>query len=102
MITIKADDGETDLFLPRVDHMSTARDAAVLLWQKSNELANRIGGQVLLKGPDDLGENKHIVTWAEGPKQWADGYAVSDGAEAVEFCAFSQDSGQSIVFQDVN
>lgn len=102
MITIKADDGETDLFLPRVDHMSTARDAAVLLWQKTNELANHIGGQALLLGPAELGENKHSVSWEDGPKQWAEGYVVCEGAEAVEFCVFSEHFGQAVAFQDVN
>ena len=91
MIEVRLDDGTTPVYLPRVDHLSTAQEAAQALWEGVNKNANIFGGAAVLLTPADLG-NRYAVRWKNGPKQWAAAYVVSDGAEAREFVATADDS----------
>lgn len=91
MIGVMLDDGTTEVFLSRVDHVTSAEDAARILWQSVNTVAKAHGGSAQLLTPEDLHAERFAVRWIGGPKQWADAYAVSDGAEAREFVATADD-----------
>jgi hypothetical protein len=90
MIEVRLDDGTTPVYLPRVDHLTNAKEAAEALWAGVNKVANIHGGSAALLTPADLG-NRYAVKWQQGPKQWAQAYVVSDGAEAREFVATADD-----------
>jgi len=91
MITVMADDGTTEITLPRVDHLSSAQEAAQHLWEAVYGQAKSHGGTVTLFTPDDLGGQRYAVEWRGGPAQWAQAYTVSDGADAREFVAAASD-----------
>lgn len=90
MIEVRLDDGITPVYLPQVDHLSNAQEAAQALWEGVNKNANIHGGAAILLTPADLG-NRYAVYWKDGPKQWAQAYVVSEGSEAREFVATADD-----------
>jgi len=100
MISVRNDVGTEDIFLTRVDHFSSAHDAAMALWASIHEASKTYGGKALLRTPDD-GEQGYLVCWDHGPKQWSDAYAVSEGASALEFTAISE-NGIEIRFVDLD
>lgn len=100
MPTIRNHDGTQDIVLARVDQFTTASDAAHELWHSVHEQAKKFGGKALLRTPDD-GEWGFLVRWESGPPQWADAYAVSDGAEAPGFTCTAE-NGTEIRFNDLD
>jgi len=100
MITVRNDTGTEDIFLTTVDHFSSAEDAAMALWSSIHEASKSYGGKALLRTPAD-GENGFLVRWENGPSQWADAYAVSEGASAREFACMPED-GTEIRFVDLD
>lgn len=91
MIIVKADDGETDIALARVDHLSTAEEAARHLWESVYAQANVHGGEAVLLTPTELRAQRYAVRWTGGPRQWSEAYVVCEGAEAPEFVAVADD-----------
>lgn len=91
MISVMADDGETEILLAQVDHLSTAQEAAQHLWSSVYEQANIHGGEAILLTPTELRAQRYAVLWRGGPKQWSEAYVVSEGAEAREFVATADD-----------
>ena len=89
-----------EIFLTRVDHVGRAEDAANALWQTVYRAANAHGGEVTLLTPEDRRDNSYAVRWT-GHKQWADAYAVSDGADGLGF-AVSSEHGHTVVFSDTD
>jgi hypothetical protein len=89
MIGVMLDDGQTEVFLPQVDHMSTAQDAAHHLWEGVRALSNRYGGFARLLDGEENGWN---VIWEGGPSQWSHGYVVCEGATTPEFTCYASDA----------
>jgi len=91
MIEVRLDDGVTPVYLPRVDHLSSAQEAATTLWNGVLKQANVHGGAAELLTPADLG-HRYAVRWVNGPNQWAQAYVVSEGSEAREFVTTADDA----------
>lgn len=101
MIGVMLDDGTTEVFLTRVDHVRDAESAAQRLWKSLLDVTKVHGGSALLLTPEDLGHNAYAVCWNNGPNQWADAYVVSDGADTLGFVA-SAEGGDTVVFKDTD
>lgn len=96
------DNDETPIQLRRVDHLSTAADAAHYLWESVYEAAKTHGGTAFLFVPEDRDtRGGHAVYWHRGPKDWAEAYVVSDGADALGFVAEAE-GGETVVFRDTD
>lgn len=89
-----------EVFLPRVDHLGRAEEAATALWNAAYRLANAHGGEVILLTPEDRRDNSYGVRWT-GQAQWADAYVVSDGADTRGFAA-SAENGDTVLFTDTD
>jgi hypothetical protein len=101
MIGVMLNDGKTEVFLTRVDHVTDAQSAAHKLWESLYPLSKVHGGGAFLFTPDDLGRNSYSVLWDRGPTQWADAYVVSEGADARGFVATAE-NGDTVVFTDLD
>lgn len=97
---VRANDGETEVYLTGVDHVTTAHDAARALWESIHKQAKYLGGSASLRTPQD-GEWGFLVRWDGGPVQWADAYVVSEGASAPGFTATSE-NGVEVRFVDLD
>lgn len=102
MPTIRVSDGTgaEDIFLPSVDQFTTAYDAAHELWAGVHKASKEHGGRALLRNPDE-GEFGHVILWENGPEQWSQAYAVSQGASAPGFTCEAADA-LSVRFTDLN
>jgi hypothetical protein len=89
-----------EIFLPRVDHLGRAEEAAYALWNAVYRTANAHGGEVALLTPEDLNDSSYGVLWT-GHAQWADAYIVSDGADTRGFVA-SAVNGDTVLFTDTD
>lgn len=89
-----------EIFLPRVDHLGRAEEAARTLWDAVYRAANAHGGEVTLLTPEDLAGHSYGVRWT-GQSQWADAYVVSDGADTRGFVA-SAENGDTVLFTDTD
>jgi len=94
MISVRDDADTVDITLTRVDHFSSAEDAARALWESAYEASKTHGGEVTLV-------DGTTVWWHHGPHQWADAYSVSDGVDAREFACISG-GGDRIKFIDMD
>lgn len=101
MIGVMLDDGKTEVFLTRVDHVRDAESAAQRLWESLHKVTTVHGGSAMLFTPEDLGTQSYAVCWHNGPNQWADAYVVSDGADALGFVATAE-GGDTVVFKDTD
>jgi hypothetical protein len=101
MIGVMLDDGTTEVFLTRVDHVRDAESAAQRLWESLHKVSKVYGGSAFLFTPEDRAEASYGVYWRNGPKQWADAYVVCDGADALGFTAYAE-NGDTVVFRDTD
>lgn len=90
-IPIYLDDGETQVSLTRVDHLTTPEEAARALWESLYEVSKVHGGSATLINPEDHRWPHHAVRWQGGPKQWAQAFSVSEGSTAPEFVTVALD-----------
>lgn len=101
MIGVMLNDGTTEVFLTRVDHVTNAESAAQRLWESLYEVCKAHGGAARLQTPDERTDGSYAVQWYFGPDQWADAYVVSDGADAPGFAARAE-NGDTVVFKDLD
>jgi hypothetical protein len=101
MIGVMLNDGTTEVFLARVDHVSDAQSAAHVLWESVYALSKVHGGGAFLVSPEERKDNAYAVMWDRGPVQWADAYVVSDGADARGFVAVAE-NGDTVVFRETD
>lgn len=101
MITVRTSDGANDIYLPQVDHLTTAESAAQHLWEAIHNAQKIHGGTAFLFSPEDRQKAGWEVFWKDGPTQWADAYVVSEGADAREFVAEAV-AGLSVVFTETD
>jgi hypothetical protein len=99
-IEVRDDTGNNTIYLDAVNQYTNAKDAAHDLWASINNASKIFGGQALIRTPEH-GERGYRVRWNEGPKQWADAYVVSDGADGRGFVAEAQSDGMEIRFVDL-
>jgi len=93
--------GTQEIFLSDVDMFTKAEDAGKHLWYSVHEASKKFGGKVLFRTPED-GEWGYLVRWENGPKDWAQTYVVSDGADAPGFTASSDGDGLEVRFVDLD
>jgi len=101
MIIVRNVTNTLNIPLTRVDHVSSAEDAAQKLWESVYEAAKAHGGTAFLFTPEDRGDAGWSVTWNDGPTQWADAYVVGEGADALGFVAEAENA-DTVVFSDTN
>lgn len=101
MIEVRSTDGESVIYLTRVDHVGDAESAARKLFDSVHGAAKIHGGSVSLFEPEERGDGGWAVMWANGPKQWNHAYAVSDGADTLGFVAEAEGE-VTVVFRDTD
>ena len=101
MIEILLDDGVTKVYVSRVDHVTTAESAAQALWTTLYRNAKVHGGSAFVFSPEDRDKPGWAACWSGGPKQWADAYVVSEGADSREFASHAE-RGDTVVFMDLD
>ena len=103
MIIVMNHDGTREVPLTRVDQMSSADNAAQLLWESVHAAAKVHGGAAFLFTPSDRAhlDGGWAVVWNNGPAQWAQAYVVGEGADAREFVATAEDDF-TVVFRDTD
>lgn len=92
--------GEPEVFLTPVSHMTTAFHAAHTLWSSVHEASKVHGGRALLRKPED-GEFGFLIFWEGGPNGWADAYAADPDASTPGFTVEAED-GMKIRFTDLD
>lgn len=101
-ITVMADNGKNEVYLNAVADAKNASDAAHLLWASVHQAARIHGGRALIKTPDTCHLGGYVVMWESGPKQWADAYAVCDGACGKTFAVEAMGGGNMVRFSDLH
>lgn len=102
MIIVRNATNTLDIPLTRVDHVTSAEDAAQKLWESVFDAAKIHGGSARLYTPEERGTGGGwAVNWNYGPDQWADAYVVSEGADTIGFVAEAE-GGDTVVFRDTD
>ena len=94
--------GTNEINLAEVGECRSPAEAAHTLYRSVHQASLLFGGKAVHIMPGDHPEyaESHGGLWQGGPRQWADGYVVCEGAIGTTFTSNAA-GGQAVLFTDL-